>query len=168
MGEKEARERFTKQKSPGKKIKIGYSKGCMNMFKSTKAQTVAEYLAAVPEERQELVQALHALIQQTVPDLKPYFAYNMIGYGAFPYITPKKEPSTWPIIALANQKQYVSVYVCAVDHKTYLAKKYAKELGKVSVGKSCIRIKKWQDVHLPTLRKVLLFAAKHPGLQAAE
>ncbi len=71
---------------------------------------------------------------------------------------------SWPVVALANQKNYVSVYVCAVDHGTYIAEKYKDELGKVSVGKSCIRFKKLEDIDLPTLRKVLLAAAKNPGL----
>ena len=134
------------------------------MFKSVKATTVTEYLDAVPAERKELIQALHTFIQKSVPTLKPHFAYNMLGYGTFPYKNAKKEMVGWPVVALANQKNYVSVYVCAIKDGTYIAELYAKELGKVSVGKSCIRFKKLEDVHLPTLKKVLEFAAKHPGL----
>jgi hypothetical protein len=136
----------------------------MNMFKSTKAKTVAEYLKAVPAERKELIDFLHAFIQKTVPKLKSHFAYNMIGYGSFPYKNYKKEAILWPVISLANQKNYVSIYVCAVENGKYIAETHAKELGKVSVGKSCIRFKKLEDVHLPTLKKVLLLAAKNPGL----
>lgn len=136
----------------------------MNMFKTVKAKTVAQYLKDVPAERKELIEFLHAYIQKSAPELKPHFAYNMIGYGSFPYKNAKKEMGVWPVISLANQKQYVSIYVCAIDHGTYVAEKYAKELGKVSVGKSCIRLKKLEDVHLPTLKKVIVFAAKNPGL----
>lgn len=137
----------------------------MNMFKSTDAKTVAGYIKALPPERKEIIEALHAYIQKTAPTLKPYFANNMLGYGAFPYTNYKKEKGTWPVIALANQKQYVSLYICAVDHKTYIAEKYAKELGKVSVGKSCIRFKKLEDLNLPVLKKVITYAAIHPGLE---
>ena len=105
------------------------------MFKSTKAKTIAQYLDAVPKERKELIEFLHAFIQKSAPKLKPHFAYNMLGYGAFPWRNYKKEMIEWPVIALANQKNYVSVYVCAVDNGRYIAEKYAKELGKVSVGK---------------------------------
>jgi hypothetical protein len=137
----------------------------MNMFRSVKAMTVAQYLAEVPVERKELIGFLHAFIQKTVPSCKPHFAYNMLGYGSFPYQNYKKEPMTWPVIALANQRNYVSVYVCAVVDGKYLAESYAKKLGKVSVGKSCIRFKKLEDVNLPVLKKVLALAAKHPGLR---
>lgn len=136
----------------------------MNMFKSVSAKTVAQYLDAVPADRQDLIRALHDFIQKSAPMLKPYFAYNMLGYGSFSYKSYKKELMEWPIISLANQKNYVSIYICAIDHGTYVAEKYAKDLGRVNVGKSCIRFKKLEDVHLPTLKKVITFAAKHPGL----
>jgi hypothetical protein len=37
-------------------------------------------------------------------------------------------------------------------------------MGKVSVGKSCIRFKKLADLNLKVLDKVLKSAAKSPGL----
>lgn len=136
----------------------------MNMFKPVKASTVASYLAAVPAERKDAIVQLHHFIQKTVPKLKPHFAYNMLGYGSFPYKNYKKEFITWPVIALANQKNYISLYVCSIDAGIYVAEKYKKDLGKVSVGKSCIRFKKIEDLNLPGLKKVLLAAAKKPGL----
>ncbi len=136
----------------------------MNMFKSTKEKTVGGYLAAIPKERQDLMLFLHDFIKKTVPKLKPHFAYNMLGYGSFSCLNYKKEKIDWPVIALANQKNYVSIYICAVDKGVYIAEKHKKELGKVSVGKSCIRLKKLEDINLPTLKKVLQLAAKSPGL----
>ncbi len=134
------------------------------MFAKTKANSIESYLAAVPAERKALIETLHAFIKRTVPSLKPHFAYNMIGYGSFPYTNYKKEPIEWPVIALANQKNYVSIYVCAVINGKYVAETHAAELGKVSVGKSCIRFKKLEDVQLPALAKVLRLAEQSPGL----
>jgi|GEM_PF-2988381 len=76
----------------------------------------------------------------------------------------KHRPCCWPVISLANQKNYVSLYVCAVENGQYISEKNKQELGKVSVGKSCIRFKKTADVNLPALKKILLLAQKHPGL----
>lgn len=136
----------------------------MNMFKPTKATTIQEYLKALPEERREVMTFLHAFMQKVVPALKPHFASNMLGYGSFPYRNYKKESIEWPIVALASQKNYISLYVCAVVKGHYLAEKYKDQLGKVSVGKSCIRFKKLEDLDLTTLEKVLKEAEKHPGL----
>lgn len=140
----------------------------MNMFKKTKATTVTGYLDSMPDDRQELIRFLHTFIQKAAPSLKAHFAYNMLGYGSFPYRNYKHEPITWPVIALANQKNYVSIYVCSIVDGKYLAETYKAQLGKVSVGKSCIRFKKLEDVNLPVLQKVIQTAAKHPGLAGVE
>lgn len=137
----------------------------MNMFKKVKAKTVKEYLAAIPTERKETIKHLHEFIQKTVPKLKPYFANNMIGYGKFKYSNYKKEIIDWPIVALANQKQYVSIYVCAVADGVYVAEKYKKNLGKAKVGRSCISFKTLEDVNLTALKDVLKLALKNPGLK---
>jgi hypothetical protein len=136
----------------------------MNMFAANAATTVEEYIDAVPQERKELILALHEFIQSAVPGLEVHYANNMIGYGSFPYRDYKKQLIEWPVIALANQKNYVSIYVCAVADGNYVAELYQNSLGKVSVGKSCIRFKKLDDVNLEGLKKVLQIAAKHPGL----
>ncbi len=135
----------------------------MNMFKATKAKTVKEYMDAVPADRKELMNAVHALIQKTAPKLKPHFAYNMIGYGSFPWRNYKHEPIEWPVISLANQKQYISLYICSVVDGKYVAETHKKELGKVSVGKSCIRFKKLDDVNIAGLKKVIKIAEKNRG-----
>lgn len=134
------------------------------MFKPTKAKTVKEYFAALPNERREPMEFLHTFIQKYAPKLKPNFIYNMPGYGSFQYTNHKKEVLDWPVIALASQKNYISLYVCAVEDGEYIAEKYKDGLGKVSVGKSCIRFKKLEDLNLPELKKVLRKAAKLPGL----
>lgn len=139
----------------------------MNMFKPVRAKTIKEYLQALPDDRREIVDFLHDVIRKAVPKLKPHFANNMLGYGSFPYRNYKGELIGWPVIALASQKNYVSLYVCAMDDGQYIAEKHKKELGRVNVGRSCIRFKKLEDLNLPALTKVLKLAAKKPGLVSA-
>ena len=121
-----------------------------------------------PQDKQEaLIKAFKALLKEEnfgsqgeiVEALKEQGFDNI-----FISVNYKKEMIDWPTIALANQKNYLSLDVCAIDHKHYLAEKYEKELGKVSVGKSCIRFKKLGDLNLPVLKKVIKEAAKNPGL----
>ncbi len=135
------------------------------MFKKVKVKTVSEYLKAVPKERQEVVNFIHKFIQKTAPKLKPHFAYNMLGYGTFEYRNRAGKIMDWPTIALANQKNYVSVYVCAVESGKYVVELNAKDLGKVSVGKSCIRFKNLEDLNLKVFKKVIQQAARKPGLR---
>ena len=136
----------------------------MNMFKSVKAKTVKEYFDMLPKERQEPLKFIDKFIKKNAPKLKSVFAYNMPGYGSFKYRNYKNEIIDWPVIALASQKNYISIYVCALEDGKYIAEKYKKDLGKVSVGKSCIRFKKIEDLNLKTLEKVIKLAVKSPGL----
>ena len=139
----------------------------MNMFSKNEAKSVLEYLMMVPEDRKKDIDFLHDLIQKTVPSLKPYFASNMIGYGSFYYLDSKKQKRDWPIIALANQKNYISIYVCALVEDKAALEKYKKELGKNSKGISCIRFKKIEEINPETLKLVLKLAEKNPGLAGA-
>ena len=136
----------------------------MNMFKPVKAKTVDEYFQMLPPERKELIETIDRFIKKVTPSLKAHFAYNMLGYGSFKYRNYKHEPIDWPTVSLASQKNYISLYICAVQNGKYVAETHAKELGKVSVGKSCIRFKKIDDLNLKVLEKVLKIAEKNPGL----
>ncbi len=134
------------------------------MFKAVKAKTVKEYFDALPPERQAPMEFLHKFIQKNTPSLKSHFAYNMLGYGSFKYKNNKKEELNWPTIGLASQKNYISLYVCSVENGEYIAEKAKNKLGKVNVGKSCIRFNKIEDLNLEELKKVLKKAEKSPGL----
>jgi hypothetical protein len=136
----------------------------MNMFKQTKAKTAKEYFDALPEERKKPMKVIDKFIRKVSPTLKPNFLYNMPGYGVFKYQNHKKQILHWPVIALASQKNYMSLYVCALDKGEYIAEKHKNHLGKVSVGRSCIRFKKIEDLNLKTLEKVIKQAVKSPGL----
>lgn len=135
----------------------------MNMFADHVAKDIDSYFAAVPDDRKEAFTFVDQLIKDNAPTLTPYFATNMLGYGQFNYLDSKKKSQTWPVIALANQKNYISLYVCAVQDGEYLAEKYVDELGNVSIGRSCIRFKKLEDINVEGFKKVIAAAAKSPG-----
>jgi hypothetical protein len=137
------------------------------MFAKNEAKSVEEYLLMVPDDQKQDIDFLHNFIQKAVPNLKPYFASNMIGYGSFNYLDSKKQKRDWPIIALANQKNYKSIYVCAIVEDKSAVEKYKKELGKLSKGISCIRFKKIEEINLETLKIVLKLAEKNPGVTGA-
>jgi hypothetical protein len=109
---------------------------------NTKAKTPTEYLNGLEEPRKGEMKKLHQLIRKTVPNMKPVMMSGMIGYGPYHYKYPSGREGDWFTIGLASQKNYISVYVCAVDGKEYITEKNKDKLGKTSVGKSCIRFKK--------------------------
>jgi hypothetical protein len=91
----------------------------------------------------------------------------MIGYGSFYYLDSKKQKKDWPIISLANQKNYITIDVCAMVADKAAIEKYKKDLGKLTKGISCIRFKKIEEMNLETLKIVLKLAEKNPGVAGA-
>ena len=136
----------------------------MNMFKPVNAKNFDEYMAMLTEDRRTILEEIDKLIRSSAPKLERNFIYNMPGYGKFTYQNNKKETLEWPVISMASQKNYVSVYVCSVGKGGYVAEVFKDRLGKVSVGKSCIRIKKLEDINMDVLKEVIQIAEKTPGL----
>lgn len=79
---------------------------------------------------------------------------NIIGYGDLSY-ERKGKVVKWFKIGLAVQKNYISLYVNAVEDNKYLGQKYGGELGKVKVGASSISFKKIEDVDMTSLTAML-------------
>lgn len=127
------------------------------------AETIDEYFAATGEREASLRQ-IHDLIKEEVPELDAYLfdgmSITMIGYGSMHYRTKSGLENDWPIIGLANQKNYISLYVCLVKDGEYLAEIYSKKLGKVNCGKSCIRFKKASDLNFDAVKILLKDAAE--------
>lgn len=111
-------------------------------------------------DREDSLRKLDLLIQESAPSLKPVLGGGitgkMLGYGNHKY-KPKssKVEMDWPVIMMAAQKNYISIYACAVVDGKYIAEIYKKKLGKVNCGKSCIRFKKPEDLNKAGLRQML-------------
>lgn len=132
------------------------------------AKTPDEYFSKTGEREADLRQ-LDKLIRTAAPDLERTMvsgmAMNMVGYGMFHYKGKSGREGDWPVVALANQKNYMSLYICATEDGKYLAEANADKLGKVSVGRSCIRFKKLEDLNLDVVRDIVsaLQARKERG-----
>lgn len=117
-----------------------------------------QYILAQPNERQAALQSLLETIRENLPQgFEERMQYGMIGY-VVPFETyPKgyhvnpKEPL--PFIGVANQKHYIALYHMGMYGDPALLdwfqKAYADlEIGKLDMGKSCIRFKKIDQIPL--------------------
>ncbi|HSO37411.1 MAG TPA: DUF1801 domain-containing protein [Labilithrix sp.] len=120
-------------------------------------QTPAEYIAAVDDAKRPALKKLHQLIRKTLPELSPCMVHGMIGYGPYHYRYESGREGDSARVALAANKTGYSVYIMAVDAKgKYVAEQAKAKLGKASVGKSCIRFKRVEDISLEALTEALL------------
>jgi len=125
--------------------------------------TPEQYLAQVPEGRREDLTRLHKLICKTVPKLKPTICYGMIGYGVQPDETKSGCKGDAPVVALANQVRHMSLYVGCDGESGYLIEQAKERLGKVSVGKSCIRFTKLEKLNVEVAMELVKQAADGEG-----
>jgi len=111
----------------------------------------AAYLAALVDPRKAEVRTLDAAIRKAVPKLRPYVAYSgtMLGYGRYHYRYPSGREGECPIVAVSSRAQYISLYVSGCRNGRPIAEAAKAKLGKVSVGKVCIRFKRLSDLNLP-------------------
>jgi hypothetical protein len=123
----------------------------------------------VSAERAELMRTLDDVIRREAPTLVPSATElsptkPAIGYGPFHYTYASGRQGDSFVVVLANQAQHVSLYINAADEHGYIAEQRAAELGaKVSVGRSCIRIKKLEHVDLDVLGEVVRTAERIGG-----
>ena len=119
------------------------------------ANTPDEYIDRLDEPRKSEIRKLHDLIRETVPNLGPYMQSGMIGYGKYHYRYASGREGDWAIIALASQKNYMSLYVTGVCEGHYVAERYKELLPKASIGKTCVRIKRIADVDADVVQRLI-------------
>ncbi len=120
---------------------------------------VETYIASLPDGRREIVERIHEVVTEAVPELEVRMWKTFIGYGTYHYVYASGREGDWFPIGLTNNKGYVSLYLCAGDEQGYLAESNADRLGKVSVGKSCIRVKRLEDIDLGVVAELSRRAA---------
>ena len=88
----------------------------------------------------------------------------VVGLGSFRY-RGKTSEGDWFRVGFSPRKQNLTIYLhCILEKQTALLEK----LGKHKIGKSCLYINKLDDIHLPTLKKLINKALKSPEIQGAE
>jgi hypothetical protein len=115
---------------------------------------IQKHISALPDGRRQAIQALHDEIIQLFPGIETRLYGKIIGYGSYHYKYASGREGNWFPIGLANGVQYMSLYIIGMDGDKYLAENNQDRLGKVSVGKSCIRFKKLEDLNLPVVREL--------------
>jgi len=120
------------------------------------ANSIEEYAAQLPEDRQRAIESLRKSISKNLPKgFQETMSYGMIGYvvphSLFPagYHCDPKLPL--PFINIASQKNFVALYHMGIYADPQLLEWFVAEYPKhckykLDMGKSCIRFKKVDDI----------------------
>ena len=130
------------------------------MFRVT-ADSLEAYLAFDPDRSADL-EKLHALMRKAAPSLQRHFhagtpageagmRMSMIGYGQFRYAIKSGKTALWPVIGVALQKNYISVYVAVTRDGKPLVPCYAGQLGELRMGGNNFSFEAFDDLIAPAV-----------------
>ena len=130
----------------------------------SKAKTVQQYLAELPDDRRGALRAVRSVIRKNLP--KGYaegMQYGMIGYFVPHRVYPPGyhcDPTQpLPFAGLASQKNYMSIHLmciyCDAEQQAWFREAWAQSGKKLDMGKSCVRFKKLEDLPLDLIGKAI-------------
>jgi len=100
--------------------------------------------AATEQKKADSVALLQ--LMEEVTGYKPkMWGPSMIGFGSYHYKSERsKQEGDWPLVGFSPRKAAISLYVYSGGSGQ---DDLLKELGKFTMGKACIYIKKLSDIH---------------------
>lgn len=145
----------------------------------SRASTVEEYLASLPEDRRAQIETVRRVILEHLPT-----GYEeAMNWGMITYQVPLSvQPDTYngqPLMyaALASQKNHMSLYLTGVymddARRAELARQFVDRGKKLDAGKSCVRFKRVDDLPLDVIGECIAadaidtFVRRFQNLQSA-
>jgi uncharacterized protein YdhG (YjbR/CyaY superfamily) len=132
---------------------------------TSNATTVEEYIASVPEERRPFIENIRKVIIENLPEgFEEGMSYGMIGY----YVPHSIYPNGYhcnpklplPFMTFASQKNsinfyHMSMYMDKDLYDWFVAEYPTYSKQKLDMGKSCVRFKKFEEIPLELLGKLV-------------
>jgi uncharacterized protein YdhG (YjbR/CyaY superfamily) len=116
--------------------------------------TISAFISSQPEDRQELLTQLHAIIIQkdktVTPEIAPMMGKEMIIYnapGSFKY-------------GLASVKNHMSLHVLPMYGSPIIYEKYKALLNKASFQKGCINFKSKEEMPFKIVKELISDCSK--------
>jgi hypothetical protein len=122
-------------------------------------QNVEEFLNQIADEkrRQDCFIILELMKRVTKSEPKMWGS-SIIGFGSYQYKYESGQKGNWFLTGFSPRKQNLTLYIMAgFDRYDELMNK----LGKYKTGKSCLYIKKIEDIDLPTLSELVKQSVEH-------
>ncbi|MBL8764270.1 MAG: DUF1801 domain-containing protein [Phycisphaerae bacterium] len=126
----------------------------------SKAKTVAEYLASLPEDRRAAISAVRKVILDNLDaGYEEGMAYGAIGY----HVSRRVYPAGYhcdprlplPFAGLGSQKHHMSLGIMCnyggTEEEKWFRAAWVKAGKKLDMGKCCVRFKRLEDVPLEVI-----------------
>jgi hypothetical protein len=125
---------------------------------------VEKFLAGIKENKQRTdCLTMLELMKELTGEPAVMWGKTKVGFGSFHY-RGKTSEGDWFHVGFSPRKHDLVLYLhCELEKQGALLEK----LGKHKIGKSCLYIKKFEDVHVPTLKKLITKAYDSPAIAGA-
>lgn len=122
-------------------------------------QSVTAFLRRIPDEqKQKDAFALVDIMRQITKAEPVMWGSSIVGFGTYRYQYASGRTGEWPLTGFSPRKQNMTLYIMS-GFEQY--DNLLKGLGKFKTGKACLYINRLDDVHLPTLRKLIKLSVQH-------
>jgi len=125
------------------------------------AATVEDYLAALPDDRREVMARVRDVINEYLPEGH----VEQMDWGMISWVVPLEEyPDTHNgkalcVAGLASHKHHLSVYLVGLytdgPEGAWFRQQYADRGLKLDMGKSCVRFRSLDELPLDVLAEVI-------------
>lgn len=122
------------------------------------ANSVTSFIKSVPDEakQQDSFHIIDIFKEQSGFEPKMW-GPAIVGFGSYHYKYESGREGDAPLCGFSPRKAAISLYLSlGADEKETLLKKF----GKYTMAKSCIYIKKLDDISIPVLKKMITISVK--------
>jgi hypothetical protein len=122
-------------------------------------RSVASFLKSVPDAQKRADSSVLIDLMSDATQAEPImWGSSIVGFGNYHYRYASGREGDWFLVGFSPRKQNLTLYIMSgfEGYDELLA-----SLGKCTTGKSCLYIKRLDDVHMPTLRKLVRQSVKH-------
>jgi hypothetical protein len=121
-------------------------------------QSVSKFISKVPDEEKRQDSLVLIDIMKRVTGERPrMWGPSIVGFGSIHYKYESGREGDMPLVGFSPRKQNLTLYLSlgAGGFNTLL-----KQLGKHTTGKGCLYVKRLDDLHMPTLEKLVRESVK--------
>lgn len=125
---------------------------------------VVEYLNAVPDERKRADSFVVLELMKDVTKAEPtMWGDSIVGFGRYHYTYASGREGDWFLTGFAPRKRELTLYIMdGFDGYDELL----GSLGKFKTGKSCLYVKRLDDIDLATLRTLIERSVAHMAAES--
>ena len=120
--------------------------------------SVKEFLNKISDkERRDDCFAIAKMMEEATGEKPKMWGPSIVGFGTFHYKYDSGREGDWMLTGFSPRKNNLTLYLMMGFEKHG---ELMEQLGKYKTAKSCLYLKRLDDVHVPTLKKLIKASLK--------